>query len=498
VEPLGTITKYYPFIDDESKLILDSLMDESSSYYNFVQKLSDVVLTNEVPVNLAYIAAVHAWWCRIEETKNLIQEKYKDLQCVKPWAYSHNSIERDQVQFHDAVVEAIDTVIDASAEEWMETELHLLHAFYHWPKGDIPLLLEPVEKAKILIKANPLLSCFEPLIHAFEGIVKAREGLRKEAITSVQRGIELAEIHDDSLFIYMNLLEHALFLSSVSVQESLARFEELYDLALDLEVPYFTCEVLNDSALVFEGAGEYDLAISSHYEKEKLLNGGAIPEPTPSRVYSTLGDGQRALEVMNRYFEYAEPVVTPVYHLWRAWALALVDRLEEAEQILDNAYSMIIKSGSERFLGNYYHFSGVVELRKGDFLAALDLIEKAWDIAERIPAGTDQNRALLDLARAENMLSARSKDSTKVVVPGKWLCKLEDFAVEHDLPGIRMQAALLKSEFYQKHGQLKDAHATLVDALDITDSLGVATLRKRISARIQELDHLLLDEELVQ
>jgi hypothetical protein len=60
-----------------------------------------------------------------------------------------------------------------------------------------------------------------------------------------------------------------------------------------------------------------------------------------------------------------------------------------------------------------------------------------------------------------------------------------------------MQTALLKSEFYQKRGQLKDAHATLLDALDISDSLGVVTLRKRISIRILEIDRLLQDEELV-
>jgi hypothetical protein len=59
-----------------------------------------------------------------------------------------------------------------------------------------------------------------------------------------------------------------------------------------------------------------------------------------------------------------------------------------------------------------------------------------------------------------------------------------------------MYAALLKSEFYQNHGQLKDALAVLVDALDITDSLGVVTLKKRITGRIQEIEHLLREKEL--
>jgi len=61
LRPMGTITKYYPFIDEETKSILNSLMDESSSYYDFVQRLCEVVLEKEVPVNLAYLAAVQAW-----------------------------------------------------------------------------------------------------------------------------------------------------------------------------------------------------------------------------------------------------------------------------------------------------------------------------------------------------------------------------------------------------------------------------------------------------
>ena len=174
-----------------------------------------------------------------------------------------------------------------------------------------------------------------------------------------------------------------------------------------------------------------------------------------------------------------------------------MDNLEEAEQTLEIAHSMTIKSGAERILGNYYHFAGVVELKRGNLLEALDLFEKAWDIAERNPAGTNQNRALLDLAHAEILLSGQSKDNAKIVIPGRWLCKLESYAEEKEQPGIRMQAAMLKSEFYQNHDQLKDAHATLLEALDITDSPGVNTLRKKIITRISELESFMVDKEVV-
>ncbi|MHA1390456.1 MAG: hypothetical protein ACTSR9_18725 [Candidatus Thorarchaeota archaeon] len=496
MKPMGTITKYYPFIDEDTQSVLDSLMEKSNSYYDFVQRLCEAVLENEVSVNLAYIAA--AWWCRVEESKSLIQDKYKDVPCIRPWGYPHNSVERDQLLYHDAVVEAIDKVLDSSAEDWMETELHLLHTFYHWPIGDIPSYLEPLDKAMRLIDVNPLLECFKPLVYAFEGTVKVREGIREDSLVVVRMGRELAEVHNDSLYMYLNLLQEGNILRTRNVRDSLACFEVLHDLVQDLEVPYCLAEVLNDSSIAFEAAGEYDLAISCHLEKMKIFGmEDILLEPIPARVYATMGDGHNALEVIDSYFEYAEPVESPVLYLLKAWALALQNRIEEAERTLVAAHSLTIKSGAEGVLGNYYHVSGVIELERGDIPAGLELLEKAWDISERIPAGTNQNRALLDLTRAELLLDNQTIDSTKGAALGKWLCKLETFATERDLPGIRMQAALLKSEFYQNHGQLKDAHSTLQDALDITDSLGVVTLRKMIKERIQEINQLVKDEELV-
>jgi hypothetical protein len=146
MDPFGTITKYYPFVEEETKSVLNSLMDESSSYYDFVQRLCRVVFENEVPVNLVYLAAVQAWWCRLEEAKSLIQEKYREVLYVRPWGHLHASGGADQAAYHDDVVRAIEEAMAYSLDDWMKTELFLLHAFYHWPGyGDVPSLLEPLE-----------------------------------------------------------------------------------------------------------------------------------------------------------------------------------------------------------------------------------------------------------------------------------------------------------------------------------------------------------------
>ena len=99
------------------------------------------------------------------------------------------------------------------------------------------------------------------------------------------------------------------------------------------------------------------------------------------QLLPTLGDGQQALEWANRGFEFTGHLEIPTLYLRKTWALALLNRLEESERTLDTAHTLIIKSGSEIRLGGFYQISGVVELRRGDILATLDFLEKAWEIS---------------------------------------------------------------------------------------------------------------------
>ncbi len=213
-------------------------------------------------------------------------------------------------------------------------------------------------------------------------------------------------------------------------------------------------------------------------------------------MINTLNDGIQSQKWIDRGIECCGPIASPTLYYYKAWSLALQDQTGEAERLLETAYAMLVKAGVEAHLLNYYHISGVVELRKGNLLAALERLTKAWEMAERIPRGTNLNRILLDLARVEIALGGESTDDARAPVPDKWLSKVEDFALEKELPGLRMYSALLKSEFYIKHSQFKDALETLESALNITDSPGVTTLRRMITTKMQEIDKHLHDEEI--
>ena len=59
MKPLGSITKYYPFLDEETQEVLDSLMASSYNYSDFVHQLVEKVSEDDSNDALIFLAAVH-------------------------------------------------------------------------------------------------------------------------------------------------------------------------------------------------------------------------------------------------------------------------------------------------------------------------------------------------------------------------------------------------------------------------------------------------------
>jgi tetratricopeptide (TPR) repeat protein len=320
------------------------------------------------------------------------------------------------------------------------------------------------------------------------------EGDRDGAISDLLQGQQMANEADDLLYLYLNKNLRAWMLKNIDHKESLAIFEELYDLSCTFEVPFFIMETLNDASLAYEAGGEFDLAISSLTELIKMSPLG-YEDPIPtimSRIYATMGEGKEALVWAERAFECGEELNIPQFYIRKAHALIVLNRIEEAEQNLSMAHSLILKSGHEFMLGIFYSVSGYLELGKDNPPAALDYLTEAYDIFTRNPRRQWQNLTLLGLARAELELH-----STESLVTGKWLSALENHVIKHELPGIAMLTALLKAEFLERTSEFKDAREILQQSLQLSDSPGVKTLRKKISDQIKELNRLIREKELV-
>ncbi|MFW9767887.1 MAG: tetratricopeptide repeat protein [Candidatus Thorarchaeota archaeon] len=489
---MGTITKYYPFIGEETQRILDTVMAKSSSYFDLVRQLSTTVLEDEVPNDLVYITTTLTWLIREQKLINEITKKYGDLACIRPWKTSSNSLLFTQRNEYQKIKEALDELHNSSISDWMIVEQILNH---------IVTLQMPLESIRYLSLAEGMISqesnlkCFDPLVQLGYGHFSWFSGNSSNAATHIQRGLELARDYDDAVYEYFGLLLSANFKKQQNYREGLDIFEQAYSIVQNLDVPFFVAEILNDSSTAYEIGGEYDLAISSQIQGMNSFDGDVgieICYVILSRLYANLGEGHHALEWADRALNMSS---YDYGHLVKARALVVLNRLEEAEKFLDIAYRKTLETGYDIPLSRYHLTSGLFEMARGELLAARGSLEQAYDIASQIQGLLTLNEILIALAQVELALLKES-ESTDEAISGKWLKILEIHARTYDLPGIAIQASMIRSERFQIQGQLKDAHETLQQALKISESPGVNTLRKRISIRISEIKRLMHDEEL--
>ncbi|MFW9767549.1 MAG: hypothetical protein ACFFEM_01910, partial [Candidatus Thorarchaeota archaeon] len=60
MDPLGTITSYFPFIDKETRDILIEIMDDADDYFHFVQNLYHRVIETDCSDLVVYFSIFHS------------------------------------------------------------------------------------------------------------------------------------------------------------------------------------------------------------------------------------------------------------------------------------------------------------------------------------------------------------------------------------------------------------------------------------------------------
>lgn len=495
MQPLGTITKYYPFLEEEVQSALGSLMRESSNYYDFVSRLARHVLDNEVHPHLAHIAASQAFWSHATEMLQDISEKYHEAPYIRIWGISPGAewrqFEADGLR--RSLESELDRVVEHCNEDWIIAELYLFYAF-HLTYSPAHKTLETLDKLRALIVRNARLRCFDALACAIEAPRRIRESCFEDVVEILMRGLSIAREFGDIVYELLVMTTLAWAKRDMNIVEAGQLIEEAYALASDIGIPYLIAEVLNDACMVYEMTGQLDLALACQLESFKVVTDGTndtIPHLILSRIYAKLDNGKKALEHVNlasidlgdRDYHY--------FHTRRAHALILMNRLEEAEDDIATAYSQVVRSDIESNLALYYQVCGIYEQAKGNLLNALDFLERAFEIDERLHRVFWGIDTLFYLADVELSIKLQSKDRHEAFPSGPWTTKLETQLRVHNLPGLLMHFALLKARFYQELEQYRDARHVLSDALELSDSDGVRSFRLKIAEKIKELDRLI-------
>ena len=450
LDPIGTITMYFPFLDDVSRELIQSLMDDAENYHEFVMRLNASVLKEEVPDLAIYFAIHHSALILDMASIEAIGKKYGKIPILRPnlfYARVHQGNLEDLVKVH----ESADQVLATGPPDWLAIEMRFL-------KFEADLLQYPktlydtsnLEELEGLIRRSPEFKFFENILYDCYREKAHRDGDFEEMIRCTKLSIRSAEEFNDLVRLAWYLRIKTDYLRGTKVLDARDSLMQAFDIMDSLGNMAGIASTLLYLARLDATRGEYNLAIERIMESIRIREAMDLPRGSQasllSALYNVIGDPDAGLE-WARFAEIdfdSNPIIKLRALFNQAWSLILLGRKTEAHVLTDSIREEVMKSGFESLLAWWYFITGVFEMVEGNLDSATSSIKDALAISEGKPAIEYgliflYYLAQIDVYRECVPSRARTEDGS---LP--WLTLLEEKARTDDLPGILGLAYLLK------------------------------------------------------
>ncbi|MFW9847659.1 MAG: tetratricopeptide repeat protein [Candidatus Thorarchaeota archaeon] len=475
MKPLGSITIYFPFLDEQTRNTLETMMDNSYNYADFLTRLTEHVLEIDSPPLMVFYAVVQLHV--ISKSIELILKKYHDISIIQPFIKEFE-VAQDEATTTD-VIDSAYKVIENTDNPWIKLEMYGLRLFCQTTDSSEDITIdETLNNLEALLQSDPSMRCFEPrYLGALRGrIIGDSTTLGKLDISEKEISKALA---CDDLYLARNAyIRHAYLLRNSDTTkaheflDNAKAMSEKLGLDIDKEWSYH-----NIRASVHNARGEYSNSIKL-YEESIQRKESQTPRDTLrflplnlSYIYAEMGDGESALEwakmaLSSRKFLAVGPLFMPMALSRMARALVLVGDFEKAEQFLEKSETEVLKIASESITAENHIVSGYIEIARGDYEAAIFQFERGLEIAERIGYQNRINSCMIGLVRAEIALHESDASFDSLDTSGPWMRLMKSEVIRKDLPGIHGILLLLIAEFRLKQGRIHEAR-DLISELNV-------------------------------
>jgi tetratricopeptide (TPR) repeat protein len=445
MDPIGTITAYFPFIDEETKNVLERTMIEASDFYDFVQKLGELVLKNDSPIMVVYFAIHNAILALDFPLIDMIRERYGEHQILGPNLFMSSAFQ-GSVEDIEKVHEMADAILATEPEDWIALEMNFMK--FEADMRNYPKTIykdSTMRRIRELIDSNPDFGFYETILHDYQAVRAHHDGDNEGRLNCINKGLQIAVEFDDRIRVAHLLIRKASLFKGKEARELLEQAYEIVNSSLGIPVNF--ADIIYYLSLLDFTRGDFDKAIkqllksASIRERASLNTGNA--SLLLSILYNIIGEPESAYD-WGRMAEdqfRSRPYMINRGVLIQIWSLILMGKITEAQILLETTRESILKSGDEMQLAWLYFVTGVMEMENGDFSLASSSIEQALRIYENFHWGTPYATTFLQyLAKIE----VYSTDSGDTLTPS--LAILEDKAISENWPGVQGQVLLLKAE----------------------------------------------------
>jgi len=449
MDPIGTITCYFPHIEEDTKNVLETIMGEASDYYDFVHRLGEFVLEDERPVMVVYFAIHHAILALNYKLIDKIREKYSHHLVLGPNLFISSAF-TGTVEDLKKVHELADAVLATDPPDWLVLEMTFMK--FEADMRNYPATIyqdEVMNTILRMIEENPDFGYYDACLYDYLAIRAHADGDSEERMRCVNKAIRASEKFDEQVRVAHMLIRKAGILMSSDPEEARAILQRAYKIVeTSLAIPSNYADIIFNLAINDSIRGDFDNAIKRLLDVVSLreragLNFGNAAHFL-SMIYNVIGDYESGLEwgcMAEDQFKSRSYLINRAV-LDQIWSLILLKRLTEAQVLIDATRESVLKSGDESHLAWFHFVTGLMDAEQGDFSAAASSIEQGLRIYEQMGTALVTELIFLhELARIE----VSSCTSEEMVSPS--LAILEDKAVSGNLTGYLGQVLVLKGEF---------------------------------------------------
>ncbi len=461
MKPLGTITNWFPFIDQDSRELLTRIMNEASNYGEFLSRLFEYVCTKETSQSVRYLFL--RWSCHAHELRYVIGyiERHAPSVLETAVALPVKKGLGEHIEWKD-MQRAFKNAMEEVSEDWLIVDLFILYSalvadfcsgddifrrtwerLEHHLQGDLEFLMPVFQRSYWNLKdeGNPI-------------------DLRRE----LKKGLDFAIKYDDQVEIVNILLLLANLEKYENQEESLRVCNQAKETSVSLGYLEGVAVSLNQLGHISWIRGELDQAIK--YQKESI----SVREPTESEsdvtynllsvIRSRASNGEMAIEWGNQALAKIDDSFTRrkayVYACY-AWALITDGRLSEAEEFLTWSKESLATSGIELHLNVQYLVEGLYAKASGDIENSDYYLQKALEGFERYKHPLWINYTLSKLSENEVDQYTYTRNGESDTYSGPWLESFVNSANMKDAPGWYAQAQILVAKLRVKQGNTLEA-----------------------------------------
>jgi tetratricopeptide (TPR) repeat protein len=499
LEPPACVTKYYPFLEEENKKLVESFFTKSDNYYQFATSFVDTVLADPNPSEEKILLAVRIAWLTLDINLVLkLGNTFENHDNIQPWVLwgLHTMGLKTDIENTERIM---DRVIESISDDSIILESLILKAFVtssEKPKE----ALQTLEKANNIIESKNELMPFKPFLLAVLSDIYYNLDNYSLTEKTARQAVEKARQHNNQQML-------AFALTSIGTQDAHVAIEalnEASEIYSTLGIVFFKNVIENNLGYYYVTLGQYDKAIE-HYEKavEMASERGILtylPIMNLAVLYGNIGQIEKATNYATRALKVANQSDpnAPSPKIEMARALILQGEFDDAFEYLETGGQLAFEQGSKKEQSRYYLVRGTLERERGNLKSAVQAFQKAVRLAEDIGNIYHILRSLFNLAEAEIAIYSESEDKGYIDSSSLALSRIEQIANEQNMPGLVIQALGLKADLYKIKGKKETARSLVEKALKICDKSKITVMRNDLVKRLDELDKKEFKPSLIQ